>query len=58
MWGSIPECQDHALSQRQMLNDLSHPGAPVLVVFDLWLPLDLYLPLVHIAVCIKKSIII
>ena len=21
MWGSIPECQDHALSLRQMLND-------------------------------------
>ena len=28
MWGSIPGPQDHDLSQRQMLNRLSHLGAP------------------------------
>ena len=28
MWGSIPDPWDHDLSQRQMLNHLSHPGAP------------------------------
>ena len=29
--GSIPGCQDHDLSQRQTLNQLSHPGAPKLM---------------------------
>ena len=28
MWGSIPGPQHHDMSQRQMLNQLSHPGAP------------------------------
>ena len=28
MWGSIPGSQDHELSRRQVLNRLSHPGAP------------------------------
>ena len=32
MWGSVPGCWDHDLSQRQMLNQLSHPGAPIPVV--------------------------
>ena len=27
MWDLIPGSQDHNLSQRQMLNRLSHPGA-------------------------------
>ena len=28
MWDSIPGPWDHDLSQRQMLNQLSHPGTP------------------------------
>ena len=32
MWGSIPGPWDHDLSQRQMLNQLNHPGAPTLLV--------------------------
>ena len=28
MWGSIPGPQDPVVSQRQMLNQLSHPGTP------------------------------
>ena len=30
MWGLIPGSWDHDLSQRQLLNPLSHPGAPVI----------------------------
>ena len=30
MWGLISRPWDHDLSQRQMLNQLSHPGAPIL----------------------------
>ena len=29
--GSIPGPQDHDLRQRQMLNQLSHPGAPAII---------------------------
>ena len=29
MWDLIPGPWDHDLSQRQMLNQLSHPGAPI-----------------------------
>ena len=33
-WGSIPGPQDHDLSQRQMLNQLSYPGVPQLLLFN------------------------
>ena len=33
MWGSIPGPRDHDLSQRQTLNQLSHPGAPSTHIF-------------------------
>ena len=29
MWDPIPGLQDHDLSQRQLLNQLSHPGTPI-----------------------------
>ena len=34
MRGSIPGPQDHDLSQRQMLNRLSHPGALDDLIFN------------------------
>ena len=34
-WGSTPGPRDHDLSRRQMLNPLSHPGAPTLPFFKL-----------------------
>ena len=33
MWGLIPGPWDHNLSLRQMLNWLSHPGAPIFTIF-------------------------
>ena len=33
MWGSIPGPQDHDLSQRQMLNQLSYLGVPKQMCF-------------------------
>ena len=33
MQGSIPGLQDHGLSQRQMLNQLSHPGTSLITSF-------------------------
>ena len=32
MWGSVPGCWDHDLSQRQTLNWLSYPGTPNCVI--------------------------
>ena len=36
-WVSIPRSQDHDLSWRQMLKQLSHPGAPVFFIFSMTL---------------------
>lgn len=34
MQGSIPGPQDHDLSQRQMFNQLSHPGTPIFYILN------------------------
>ena len=33
MWDSIPGRWDHDLSRRQLLNQLSHSGVPVFIIF-------------------------
>ena len=33
-WGSIPRPQDQDLGQRQMLNQLSHPGTPLFIIYN------------------------
>ncbi|XP_034508962.1 transcription elongation factor A N-terminal and central domain-containing protein 2 isoform X1 [Ailuropoda melanoleuca] len=35
MWGSIPECRDHALSQRQTLNDCATEAPPISMIFEM-----------------------
>ena len=34
MWGPFPGPWDHDLSQRQVLNHLSHPGAPACLFLE------------------------